>query len=507
MRSIEPLPRAETLCSDDVPGDATMLLHACEDCACAVSEASPPVGASRAVALSAKPGQPWVVDPDVVRVPVGRQRTALFNPRACGGVVVVNDWAAQICGFLEHPASIPATLDAFSTRLTGTEEALAKLDQAQIIYAAAEGPRVGVDDTRVLTAWLHITNACNLRCSYCYLRQTNEAMNEATGQAAIAAIMTSAASQGFSAVRLKYAGGEAALNAPVLQAVHRYAQDLARSHGIGLSAVLLTNGVHIPQTLLDWLKSQDVGVAVSLDGLGAYHDVQRPRANGAASSGSVERAIHRLVESGLAPHLSITITRLNAPGLADLVRFALERDLTFSFNFYRETPGRTTNLHCTPAELLSALGRSFEVIEELMPRWSVLGSILDRGQLLRRRERACGAGLDYLVIDQRGKLARCHMTIEETIGDVFSGDDILTRVRGGDATRLFPSVDRKTGCDACIWRYWCAGGCPLATQGIKGTTAERSPRCEVNQQLYPQALRLEGLRLVKYAVPHQASGR
>ena len=44
------------------------------------------------------------------------------------------------------------------------------------------------------------------------------------------------------------------------------------------------------------------------------------------------------------------------------------------------------------------------------------GSILDRGQLLEPRERPCGVGQDYVVIDQRGRIAKCHMEIERTLG-------------------------------------------------------------------------------------------
>src|SRR5437763_670735 len=32
------------------------------------------------------------------------------------------------------------------------------------------------EETDTLTAWLHVTNACNLRCQYCYLEHTSETM-------------------------------------------------------------------------------------------------------------------------------------------------------------------------------------------------------------------------------------------------------------------------------------------------------------------------------------------
>jgi hypothetical protein len=91
------------------------------------------------------------------------------------------------------------------------------------------------------------------------------------------------------------------------------------------------------------------------------------------------------------------------------------------------------------------LGDQFEVIERSLPRWSVLGSVLDRGQLLQPRQRSCGVGQDYLVINQRGQVAKCHMEIERTLGDVFSGDP-LTLVRQDRTTALNLLVEEKDGC-------------------------------------------------------------
>jgi len=60
------------------------------------------------------------------------------------------------------------------------------------------------------------------------------------------------------------------------------------------------------------------------------------------------------------------------------------------------------------------------------------------------------------------------------------------------------SVEEKEGCRQCPWRYWCAGGCPLETFRITGRYDVKSPNCNIYRALFPEALRLEGLRLLKY---------
>jgi uncharacterized protein len=61
------------------------------------------------------------------------------------------------------------------------------------------------------------------------------------------------------------------------------------------------------------------------------------------------------------------------------------------------------------------------------------------------------------------------------------------------------SVEEKEDCHHCEWKYWCTGGCPLATHRATGRYDVKSPNCNIYKALYPEAVRLEGLRLLKYA--------
>jgi uncharacterized protein len=386
------------------------------------------------------------------------------------------------------------------------EEIFAHFQRLELIYSETQPqhrgfPGGGSPDGNVLTAWLHVTNECNLRCPYCYVDKSAEPMDESVGQAAVNAVIQSAVAHGFPAVKLKYAGGEASLNHRLMMRMHAHARTLAAHHGIRLYAVLLSNGVALPSWLIETLKAEHIPVMISLDGLGDQHDAQRRFTDGRPSFRFVERTIKHLLERDHPPHLSITITNRNAAGLGDVVQFALDRDLTFSLNFFRDNECATDfpDLRYEERAMISALLEAFAVIEERLPRWSVLGSILDRGQLIRPRQRACGVGQDYVVIDQRGRVASCHMTIGQTLGDVRD-DDPLQLVRHAPTTVQNLLVDEKEGCRDCAWRYWCSGGCAVATFRATGRYDVKSPNCNIYKAIYPHALRLEGLRLLKYAV-------
>jgi uncharacterized protein len=62
-------------------------------------------------------------------------------------------------------------------------------------------------------------------------------------------------------------------------------------------------------------------------------------------------------------------------------------------------------------------------------------------------------------------------------------------------------VEEKEGCQSCLWRYWCTGGCPTLTYQVTGRYDVKSPNCNIYQALFPAALHLEAQRLLTYEAP------
>jgi radical SAM protein with 4Fe4S-binding SPASM domain len=442
MSSAQPWRQAIVLSRFDLADGHELLLHSCEDCACPVSDEQA-VHRHVLPPPAAPDDSCWVRASDVAEFPLEGEYRLLFNPLSSAGVVVVNGSALDIFRDFRLPAVPGDVARSRPGRAVEISQAFGRLAQLELIHPAGQRPRPEFHDGQVLTAWLHVTNGCNLRCPYC---------------------------------------------------------ELAAACGLRLYATLLSNGVRMPASLIQACKAEGIRVMISLDGLGDQHDIQRPFVNGKPSFQFVERTIAQLIRQDLAPHLSITVTGRNTSGVADVVRFALERELTFSINLFRDNNCAASfpDLRYEEQAITEALLKAFAVVEDLMPRWSVLGSILDRGQLLEPRQRSCGVGQDYVVIDQRGKVAKCHMEIERTLGDVFAHDP-LQLVRQDRTTALNLIVDEKEGCRDCSWRYWCSGGCTVATFRATGRYDIKSPNCNIYKSIYPQALRLEGLRLLRYA--------
>jgi len=279
---------------------------------------------------------------------------------------------------------------------------------------------------------------------------------------------------------------------------------LADRYGLALQEVLLSNGVALTPTMFDYLKLAGIRLMLSLDGLGADHDAQRPRADGRPTADLVLRAIEQALERGLIPHISVTVSPANVATLADTVRWVLARDLPFNLNFVRwyetrHVPGTSEATfsgqsdQIWESELLAGVLAALSVIEEVLPRRRLIDGLLDRTSFAGAHAYACTAGRDYLAIDPRGRVARCHMTLDQPAADVWA-EDPLDFVRRSGAELHSVSVEQRAECRSCVWRYLCAGGCPLMADQADG----RSPYCNVYRALLPELLRLEGLRILKW---------
>jgi uncharacterized protein len=346
-----------------------------------------------------------------------------------------------------------------------------------------------------LTVWLHLTERCNLHCTYCYATRGQADMDPSTGQAAVESVFRSAARHSFRTVKLKYAGGEPSLNFPLVRALHAHAQSLAEQLDLELREVLLSNGVALSDAILRNLGEKGMRLALSLDGIGAAHDALRGAGTFRAVSGTVDRAL----ALGLRPHITVTVTSQNVDNLEDVVAYILERDLPFNLNFFREntcTP-QGEHLRADADRLLAGIRAALARIEGKLPEQSIASGLLDRANLGYGHTRPCGVGQNYVAVDPQGRIARCHMELEHTLGNVREDDPVMV-VRQSTGRWQNLEVDAKEGCRDCIWRYYCAGGCPLLTYRTCGRYNVRSPYCQVYQALYPEIVRLEGLRLLKW---------
>lgn len=368
-----------------------------------------------------------------------------------------------------------------------------------LLYAGQCDCSATAERTGTLSAWLHITNRCNLHCAYCYQQHTPADMSAAVGRAAVDAAFRSAAAHGYQRVKLKYSGGEALLRFSLVTNLHRYARSVARQHNLALNGVILSNGTLLTPGMANEIRALGLHLVISLDGIGSGPNQQRCYANGRGSALDVTRAIECALACGLLPGISITVSGRNASDLPELIGWILERDLPFNINFYREhaSSSQSSDLALEEQHIIRAMLDAYRVIEMRLPRRSLLASLVDGANLAVPHQYPCGVGKSYMVFDYRGQVSKCQMQMDRPITNADATDP-LARLRADSTGIQNLPVSAKEACHACAWKLWCAGGCPLTTHRTTGRYDTRSPNCAIYKALYPEVVRLEKLRRLRY---------
>ncbi len=430
---------------------------------------------------------------------------SLFNP-AYGNLIVLNKSAYKSILKLQTPFQISDHIsdsilhskffikNFFS--ILETEGMLQQIDSPPLFLPCTF-------HSHIFTAWLHLTNQCNLQCAYCYVNKAKKDMSLNTARQTLKAIFQRVVSNNYNEVILKYAGGEPTLQPDVLMQTHQMAEVLADKHQVGLEGRILSNGYAIPDSLFKFTREHRVKWAISLDGPEKLHNIQRPSLYGGDSFQRAQESIEKLHDDGMSPHIIITLTSLNVDDAPELVTWLLERKLRFSINFYRQTGycKERDPLRPETDALILALRKIYAVIEHNLPEYSLLSLLLDRVDLSAPHERPCTAGYHYAAIGTQGQVVPCQMLISHPAAvSRDSGIPLMPEVSYPHFQN--PPVSEKEGCsNECSWYYFCAGGCPLEAFRTYNRYDMRSPYCEVYREMAPEVLRLEALRLLEYGKP------
>jgi uncharacterized protein len=410
------------------------------------------------------------------------------------GIAVLNAGAQQVLAAFDSAVLPQSVIERFSGSspavVRGMVEDLARVG----LLCPAESPSLPPARVSTLAAWIHVTETCNLNCSYCYVHKRPGTMSDQVGRRAIDRLVEIACAHGYRALKIKYAGGEPTLNFSLIRALHAHIMRRTFDAGLALEEVILSNGVGVTDAMLDFMVQTGMRLMVSLDGGPNTHDRVRARRDGRSTYASVTDTVDRAVERGLRPNISITLTALNLDGAAAAVAFALERELPFNLNFFREcglggAPERPSPLTPDPARLAEAMLTIFDLIGTYPTYPLPWSGILDRTRLDLPHSYSCSAGRDYLAVGIDGRVSACQMLLEEPWTDLAAVNPLAQIQQCGEG--LFEPVEAQPGCRTCRWRTACAGGCPL----MRGT-ALHDDYCQVYQVLFPELIQLEAKRLL-----------
>lgn len=381
-------------------------------------------------------------------------------------------------------------------------------------YSALEFPNP--EKVKSLSTWFHINNGCNLGCDYCFVNKDKVKMTKEIMTQSLDRIYTTAIKRELSAVTVKFAGGEPTLSINDMLWCYDYLTEKFADTKVRLHFAILSNGTVLNEKLLEFLKKENVGISISLDGFGEEsHDIHRYFVNSKFKKGSwkvIIKNIEKLIDNGVKPFIMATISEESADTLPDLVEWIYTNGLRTRLSVVRQPNSTWENIQQRKHEykklndkMIASFEKAFMLLEDerfdLNLRYAM--NICELHFEQPSYTATCGIATNHIVIQEDGKLASCPMTLKET--NVEPTDDLLSSIR---KTFQFNPAKRnesiEKNCLDCNWFPVCTSGCPVNNERVTGEAFTISPLHDFYAFVIPRYLNFYGTKLFQKAKKRSA---
>lgn len=291
---------------------------------------------------------------------------------------------------------------------------------------------------------ISVTEDCNLRCKYCYVRNRNASsdtsrrmMSPELARMAVRWVM-----QEYNSVStVQFFGGEPNLNLPAMEAAVDEMKKLWDSSGLPGNPQfgIVTNLAILTDEILAFYRENGVQPAISLDGPREIHDALRPYSSKGGSHQTIRENIHRLNDAGIHFTIGATFTRVHLAQnitITDLLEYfqglnAIRADVsTVIANSYP-----SLDLYGDDQVFSSYLESLKNAVTYWCDSWSQNNPMIFEyvARILRllsdasEREYFCPAGHSFLAVDSTGQIYPCHMFIGDKdykLGDIKRDEPI-----------------------------------------------------------------------------------
>jgi uncharacterized protein len=340
---------------------------------------------------------------------------------------------------------------------------------------------------------LFLTDACNLRCIYCYARGGDNprpvTIPMAAAEAGIDFVARNALRLGQPAFSVGFHGaGEPTVAWKTYTALVEFSRRKADELGLDVSCSTCTNGMVSPDRA-KWIATHTDTATVSADGLPEFHNLQRPKPNGDGSFAVLRRTLEVFDSLEFFYAIRATITDKNVRSMAEMVEFF---DDHFQVGDLQFDPlivsGRCHVTGCRPPSDEVYVREYIRAYEAARRRNRMVGfSCLSFSSL---KSFYCCAVSDGFAVTHDGLVTACFEScgLDRPFADVFvygrydsTGNRFeldLEKLRNLQSRNAY----NLPYCERCFCKYMCAGDCPMHSLKM-GYGMERGVRCTITQEI------------------------
>ncbi len=323
----------------------------------------------------------------------------------------------------------------------------------------------------IKTLVLHVTQACNLGCHYCY-HGFEDGIIPLSAPLPMSLIVAKKAvdfliemSGTLKDLVLVFFGGEPLLNYKLISKIVDYADENASRSDKKIDYAITTNGSLLNPKIISFLNDRRIGTTISLDGNKAQHDRFRRFPDNSPSYDIIEPKVRAFLDSRPPKPVVARVTLVKDIEDIESTLYHL-LDLGFTEVGFAPVTSNASDFQLD-ARQMERLLEQFQKLSEAFVRMARKGQFLGFTNLVdllvtihegEVKHYPCGAGIGMFSVDPEGGLFLCQrLTGEDSamMGDVFAGAD----QKKLEIFRREAGLDNKEACKGCWAASICAGGC------------------------------------------------
>lgn len=345
-----------------------------------------------------------------------------------------------------------------------------------------------LEEFKPVEATLLLTESCNLACSYCYAKASNDKfvpMTKAIAKAAVDLVIHNAKSHKNKKAEFRFlGGGEPTIEWDLIVWTTNYIRYRADEEGVEYWIRLITNGVLTSDEKAKWIAKNIQYVTLSFDILPELQE-NRSFPNGKNSHKTVMRAAKMLSKYGVSCHFRTTISFSASKRLKEMVEYTYKNTdvKTIRFEPMAEI-GRASETDMNkPAQ--EEFVKNFIEAYELGKKYGIFVTCKMMSNISRRSTRYCNV---EFAVTSEGNIAGCHRYSRKDntgydffhVGE-FDKNNFKFDIEKINSIRRINTSYFKD-CISCFAKWSCASGC-LSARINEGEIMQQGPLCYLTKEL------------------------
>jgi len=347
---------------------------------------------------------------------------------------------------------------------------------------------------------LHITDCCNLSCSYCFTDSKpsgKKRMSWETARRALDLILEFPSDSGT----IEFSGGEPLLEFKLLRAMVEYIAEKSIRTGKNYRFNLQSNGTLITKEIADFFSTYNIELSLSLDGDEILNNATRRFPSKKGSYKSIIKGMEIIGQGRQNFGLICVISRKNAGHIRQIldhfrslgfvrVKINPVSKLGRAFNTWDElSVGPDEFLHIHKEYLKYVIEDSHPVIDD--NTYFMLGNIGQKMHSYRCMRSQCGAGYSFFSIDPEGDIFPCDRYRDKdclNLGNVRNAPAMESLASGNKIVKKLSHrlTEKIELCRECDFKRLCEGGCTYETYYHSGKINVPHPWCSYFKEIYQE---------------------